>query len=93
MGRLGGLTSLITHAAESVKPTIKGIDRLRVPQTVQVIAAGKPSRSVLLVEETTALRTLLASALETRGFKVTACATANDAIKAFSKADPLRISR
>jgi DNA-binding NarL/FixJ family response regulator len=52
------------------------------------MAAGKPTRSVLLVEDTTALRTLLASALETAGFDVTACASANDAIKAFPKADP-----
>lgn len=52
------------------------------------MAAAKPTRSVLLVEDTTALRTLLASALETSGFDVTACATANDAIKAFPKVDP-----
>lgn len=52
------------------------------------MAAGKPTRSVLLVEDTTALRTLLASALETHGFVVTSCASANDAIKAFPKADP-----
>lgn len=52
------------------------------------MAAGKPTRSVLLVEDTTALRTLLASALETHGFEVTSCASANDAIKAFPKADP-----
>lgn len=52
------------------------------------MASAKPARSVLLVEDTTALRTLLASALETSGFDVTACASANDAIKAFPKADP-----
>ena len=52
------------------------------------MAAVTPTRSVLLVEDTTALRTLLASALESSGFKVTACASANDAIKAFTKADP-----
>ena len=52
------------------------------------MASAKPTRSVLLVEDTTALRTLLASALETSGFDVTACASANDAIKAFPKADP-----
>ena len=43
---------------------------------------------MLLVEDTTALRTLLASALKAHGFEVTACASANDAIKAFPKADP-----
>lgn len=53
-----------------------------------MMAAVTPTRSVLLVEDTTALRTLLASALETSGFDVTACASANDAIKAFAKADP-----
>lgn len=53
-----------------------------------MMASVRPTRSVLLVEDTTALRTLLASALTASGFLVTACASANDAIKAFPKADP-----
>ncbi len=43
---------------------------------------------MLLVEDTAALRTLLSSALTSSGFQVTACASANDAIKAFPKTDP-----
>lgn len=48
----------------------------------------RPPRSVLLVEDTAALRTLLAEALRSAGFKVTACATASEAIKAFNRVDP-----
>lgn len=62
-----------------------------MPHTEQVTTAGpstKPARSVLLVEDSTALRTLLASALEASGFDVTACASATAAIKAFPKVDP-----
>lgn len=55
---------------------------------LQAPGAEKPVRSVLLVEDTTAVRTLLAAALTSSGFVVTACATANEAIKAFPSADP-----
>lgn len=48
----------------------------------------RPPRSVLLVEDTAALRTLLAEALRSAGFDVTACATASEAIKAFNRVDP-----
>ena len=50
--------------------------------------AERPPRSVLLVEDTTAVRTLLASALDTQGFTVTACSSANEAIKVFNRVDP-----
>ena len=50
--------------------------------------ADRPPRSVLLVEDTTAVRTLLWSALTSHGFEVTACATSNEAIKAFNRVDP-----
>lgn len=50
--------------------------------------AIRPPRSVLLVEDTTAVRTLLSSALTGHGFEVTACATSNEAINAFNRVDP-----
>jgi DNA-binding NarL/FixJ family response regulator len=48
----------------------------------------RPARGVLLVEDQTPIRTLLAEALERAGFEVTACATSKAALAAFSKIDP-----
>lgn len=51
---------------------------------------GNPrnQRSALVVEDSTSLRALLAATLTSAGFKVTDCATANEAIKAFRRNDP-----
>lgn len=51
---------------------------------------GNPrtQRSALVVEDSTSLRTLLTSTLTNAGFKVTACASANEALKAFRRNDP-----
>lgn len=48
----------------------------------------RPARGVLLVEDQTPIRTLLAEALERAGFEVTACATSKAALAAFPKIDP-----
>lgn len=48
----------------------------------------RPPRRALLVEDTTAMRTLMVSALTTAGFEVVACATAREAIKKFDSVDP-----
>ena len=47
-----------------------------------------PIRNALLVEDSTPLRALLAGALGSAGFDVTACASASEAIKAFGSCDP-----
>ena len=47
-----------------------------------------PPRSVLLVEDQTPLRTLLAESLDRAGFAVTACASAKAALTAFTQTDP-----
>ena len=48
----------------------------------------RPSRKVLLVEDQTPLRTLLADALTKADFDVTACSTSKAALTAFDKMDP-----
>lgn len=53
-----------------------------------VAEAHRPHRSVLIVEDQAALRTLLASTLQQANFEVTVCGTAVEAIAAFEKADP-----
>jgi DNA-binding NarL/FixJ family response regulator len=53
-----------------------------------VTVVQRPARRVLLVEDQTPIRTLLAEALERAGFEVTACATSKDALTAFTKTDP-----
>lgn len=50
--------------------------------------AHRPARKVLLVEDQTPIRTLLAEALKGAGFDVTACATSRAALTAFPKFDP-----
>lgn len=52
------------------------------------VAATKPLRRAMIVEDSTSLRTLLATALETAGFAVTAAPTSSKAIRMFGKADP-----
>jgi len=49
---------------------------------------SRPARGVLLVEDQTPIRTLLAEALERAGFEVTACASSKTALAAFTKSDP-----
>ena len=51
-------------------------------------AIERPPRGVLLVEDQTPIRTLLAESLSRAGFEVTACATSKEAISAFAKVDP-----
>jgi len=48
----------------------------------------RPSRKVLLVEDQTPLRTLLAETLAKADFEVTACSTSKAALTAFDKMDP-----
>ena len=50
--------------------------------------AQRPTRKVLLVEDQTPVRTLLAEALERSGFEVTACSSPKAALVAFTKSDP-----
>ena len=52
------------------------------------MVAQRPARKVLLVEDQTPIRTLLAEALERADFEVTACASSKAALAAFSKVDP-----
>jgi DNA-binding NarL/FixJ family response regulator len=49
---------------------------------------ARPRRNVLLVEDQTPVRTLLASSLESSGFDVVACASSEAAIAAFKDCDP-----
>lgn len=51
-------------------------------------AAQRPARKVLLVEDQTPIRTLLAETLERTGFDVTACDSSKAALAAFPKIDP-----
>lgn len=48
----------------------------------------RPNRRVLLVEDQTPLRTLLASVLKAASFEVTACSSSKEALKVFGDADP-----
>lgn len=48
----------------------------------------RPARRVLLVEDQTPVRTLLAEALEQASFEVTACASSKAALSAFADVDP-----
>lgn len=48
----------------------------------------RPARKVLLVEDQTPIRTLLAETLQRAGFEVTACPTSKAALAAFPKIDP-----
>jgi CheY-like chemotaxis protein len=48
----------------------------------------RPARQVLLVEDQTPIRTLLAEVLQGAGFDVTACATSKAALTAFPEIDP-----
>ena len=50
--------------------------------------AQRPTRRVLLVEDQTPVRTLLAEALERASFEVTACSSSKAALAAFPKTDP-----
>jgi DNA-binding NarL/FixJ family response regulator len=52
------------------------------------MASPRVQRSALVVEDSNSLRTLLASTLTIAGFKTTTCASANEALKSFGKADP-----
>ena len=47
-----------------------------------------PGRRILLVEDQTPIRVLLAETLETAGFGVNSCSSAKQAISAFDKFDP-----
>jgi DNA-binding NarL/FixJ family response regulator len=53
-----------------------------------VNAAQRPARKVLLVEDQTPIRTLLAETMERTGFDVTACDSSKAALAAFPKIDP-----
>ena len=53
-----------------------------------VTDVDRPHRSVLVVEDQAALRTLIAATLEQANFEVTACGSAAEAVAAFGKADP-----
>ena len=53
-----------------------------------VTDVDRPHRSVLVVEDQAALRTLIAATLEQANFTVTACGSAAEAVAAFGKADP-----
>ena len=52
------------------------------------VATTTPLRRAMIVEDSTALRTLLATALESAGFTVCAAASSSRAIRMFGKADP-----
>lgn len=49
---------------------------------------NRPTRRVLLVEDQTPLRTLLAGVLRAADFEVTECASSKEALKKFGDADP-----
>jgi DNA-binding NarL/FixJ family response regulator len=53
-----------------------------------MVMVDRPKRSVLLVEDQTPVRTLLASSLVSAGFDVTACGSPKEALKVFGQCDP-----